>query len=226
MPQDILKPEFIGRFLIGSEYRFMPVAHMEVMRTAEFFGSVIDTHRIEIGRSVLLVSQFEEAAQFLPLEEALTERGLILTNAEASIYDGNRAASILRRFDVAAVIGLNSALLESLQTSECDVAGLLAGRLVWVRPCAYARLAELEGIELRRWIELGPAVAFECAAGAGAHVDSREWTLREAEGGLKLSSRLARALPIDDLFVGFAGSIERTPCACGLADPRVVPEIA
>ena len=216
-----LPPELVGRYFVGGDAHFLPMSARELTRASEFMGWIIDTLAFEPGRAVLLVCQFEEASQFVPLEESLTTRGLILTNAEASLYDGARAVSILRRFDVAAVIGLNAALLDSMMAVEPGVQDLLRGKVVWARPCAYLRLAEMSGTELLRFVEVGPALALECGGAAGAHVDAREWRMDSEGGEVRLTSRLARSLAMQRAATGVYAPIVREVCACGLSDPRI-----
>ena len=182
---------------------------------------MIDSLGLVPGRAVLLVCQFEEAAQFVPIEEALSERGLILANAEASIYDGSRAVSVLRRFDVAAVIGLNAPLLDNMLEIGADVPALLAGKVVWARPCAYDRLADMAGFTLLRYLEVGPALALECACASGAHVDAREWAVSSEHGEVRLTGRLLRSLPFSDAPTGLMADVDDAVCDCGLSDPRI-----
>jgi hypothetical protein len=219
-------PELVGRYFVGTEPHFLPLSTREMTRAAEFIGTVIDTHGFQPGKAVLLVCQFEEAAQFLPIEEALTDRGLILANAEASLYDGGRAESILRRFDICAVIGLNAPLLDSMEAIGVDVAEALAGIVVWARPCAYDRLAKMSGFTLRRYLEVGPTLGLECSYGGGAHVDAREWRLSDEGGEVRVTNRLMRALPLENAETGVRGKVDHSICNCGLADPRVVIEQA
>ena len=218
-----LVADLIGRYHVGEEATFLPMSIRELTRAGEFAGWVIDSLGLTPGRAVLLVCQFEEAAQFVPLEEALSERGLVLANAEASIYDGGRAASVLRRFDVAAVIGLNAALLDSMVEIGADIEALLAGKVVWARPCAYDRLAATSGFTLLRYLEVGPALALECASAAGAHIDAREWTVADRDGEVRVTGRLLRALPLTDAATGVFARIDREVCGCGLSDPRIRP---
>ena len=216
-----VNPELIGRYFVSEEAKFLPVSTRELTRAGEFLGWVIDSLGILPGRSVLLVCQFEEAAQFVPLEEALSERGLILTNAEASKFDGGRAASVLRRFDVAAVIGINAALLDSMAEVGAVAETLLAGKVVWARPCAYQRLAAMSGFTLLRYLEVGPALALECAKAAGAHIDAREWRVTSEGGEVRLTGRLLRAMPLTNAPTGVFAEVNYEVCACGLSDPRV-----
>lgn len=222
----IVLPELVGRYFVDTQPHFLPLSTREITRAAEFIGTVIDTYNFAPGRAVLLVCQFEEAAQFLPIEEALTDRGLILANAEASLYDGGRAESILRRFDICAVIGLNGALLDSMEALDLDIEKALAGKVVWARPCAYDRLSRLGGFTLRRYFEVGPTLGLECNYGRGVHVDAREWRLSNGDGEVRVTSRLARALPLEDAGTGVRATIDRSICDCGLADPRVVTQSA
>jgi hypothetical protein len=216
------QPDLVGRYFVGSEPIFLPLSVREMSRAAEFLGTVIDTFGITPRRSILLVCLFEEAAQFVPIEEALMERGIILTNAEASIYDGGRAESVLRRFDVAAVLGLNGALLDSMLALDIDVEKALAGKIVWARPDAYDRLTSMTGFSLRRYLEVGPTVGLECVAGAGAHVDAREFSYDDEGGEIRVSSRLLRVLPLDQAPTGVKGRVDHGVCTCGVADPRVI----
>lgn len=217
----IVTADLIGRYTVGDEAHFLPLSIRELSRASEFAGCILDTAAIAPGRAVLLVCQFEEAAQFVPIEEALTERGLILTNAEASIFDGARALSVLRRFDVACVIGINAALLDSMMALDADITALLKGRIVWARRCAYERLAALTGFTLLRYLEVGPALGLECIESAGAHIDAREWELASIGGEIRVSSRLARVVPLEKAPTGVFARIQHSVCACGLSDPRV-----
>jgi hypothetical protein len=217
-------PELVGRYFVDTQPHFLPLSTREITRAAEFLGTVLDTYQFAPGRAVLLVCQFEEAAQFLPLEEALTDRGLILANAEASLYDGGRAESILRRFDICAVIGLNAPLLDSMEGLNVDVEKALAGKVVWARPCAYDRLSGMRGFTLRRYLEVGPTLGLECVHGGGAHVDAREWSLSERGGEVRVTNRLMRALPLQDAETGLRAAVDRSICDCGLADARIVPQ--
>ena len=61
---------------------------------------------------------------------------------------------------------------------------------------------------------LGPMVAYECAHG-NLHYDSRDWSLSETEGTLRLSSRMPRIAPISDLDTGVGGKVLETACTCG-----------
>ena len=217
-------PDLVGRYYVGADAHFLPLSTRELSRASEYLGWIFDSLAFAPGRAVLLACQFEEAAQFVPIEEALTERGLVLTNAEASVYDGSRAISVLRRFDVAGVIGLNKALLDSMIEVDADVERLLQGRVVWARPCAYDRLAQMRGVRLLRYIEVGATLALECAQAAGAHIDAREWDVTSLNGEIRLTNRLARALPLTDAATGVFAALDRSVCDCGLSDPRIRPD--
>src|SRR5690606_41354618 len=77
------------------------------------------------------------------------------------------------------------------------------------------------GIRLRRWLDLGPAVAMECSHGLGAHIDRKEWQVTAEDGEIVLSSRFARAMDFANYRTGVRATLDHSACACGSADPRV-----
>lgn len=216
-----IPPELYGCYPVGQERRFLPTSRSELDRASEFYGNIIAGRNLGIERYVLVTATFDEAVQIAPFEVALAGQGLIACNAESTTYEAGRVASYLRRFDVCAVFGLNGALLDGLLEGGHQPEALFAGRTVWARPDAHARLVGLEGFKLLRWSQIGPAVGMECSEGAGLHVDGREWAVTEREGEVRLTSRLQRAMNFADVATGVRGSVDQAPCACGSWHPRV-----
>ena len=145
-----------------------------------------------------------------------------MCNVDASEFDGARLESIVRRFQPAAVFGVNGDILKSLRGLGHDPVKLFAGIPVWARPDAYAELAPFAAqLKLHRWMEIGPAFALECGERNGVHYDAREWSI-EAEGGeLLVTSRMARATTFERQPTGVRGLVSRVVCRCGVPDPLV-----
>ncbi|MDB5430139.1 MAG: hypothetical protein JWP35_1255 [Caulobacter sp.] len=222
--QTEVRADLVGRYVDGGQSRFLPASRAELDRAAESLAAVIATFGFTRGQFVLVISMLEEAVQVGPIEQACMDLGLVPTNADNSPFDAARVEAILRRFDVPAVCGVGMSVLEGLKMFGHDPAAIFAGRVVWVRPDAYEAVAAMPGVTARRWTELGPALALECAEGGGAHVDAREWTATDTGGDLRLSSRLLRSLPFRDASTGLKGRVDHAACACGCPDPRVTVE--
>lgn len=218
------QPMVVGRYPDrGGEMQLFPCSALEFERAVTFFRHRIGSCHFRTGEQVLLLSLFDESVQFTPLQRAINEFGLVRLAADASAFDAPRTESILRRFDIAAVIGLNAAVLDGLQAAGHDIRTLFANRWVWARPDAFDRLRDVPGIRLRRWIEAGPAVAMECAMGDGAHIDRLEWQASVMDDELVLASRLWRSLDFDGYRTGLRVRLLPGGCACGSPDPRIVP---
>ncbi|MDB5420268.1 MAG: hypothetical protein JWR59_215 [Brevundimonas sp.] len=219
-----LRPEIIGRYIVNGQTHFLPFSALEMVRATEMYGNILDTFNFAPGRQILMIALFEEGVQFAPFEEAVMERGLLGCNADASPFEATRIESILRRFDVAAVAGVNGPVLDGLEEAGFDLNVLFKDKVVWARPDAYARLQTVNGVRLRRWIDVGPTVALECAEGDGAYIDSREWQVDVVDGEILLTNRLERCLPLIKAPTGVKAHVDRQPGSSGLADVRITPD--
>lgn len=202
--------------------QLLPYSQGEYERAIQAYQHRLGTCHFRTGEQVLVVSTFDESFQFGSLGRALQGFGLVLVSCDASYFDAARSESCLRRFDISAVAGINAAVLDGLIALGHDPLKLLSGPVVWARPDAYERLAGEPGIRLRRWLDLGPAVAMECSHGLGAHIDRKEWQVTAEDGEIVLSSRFARAMDFANYRTGVRATLDHSACACGSADPRVV----
>jgi hypothetical protein len=217
-----LPPIAVGRYSDRKGVaRLLPYSAAELERATETYRRRLGTFHFRTGDHLLVTSLFDESAQFMPFERALSAYGLVLCSADASFFDAPRTETILRRFDVVAVMGVTASLLDGLVAQSLDPEKLFAARVIWARPDAYTRLQHCPAIKLCRWMEIGPAFAAECTAGAGAHLDRLEWDVETDNGELVLTSRLDRALDFKAYRTGVYATIERHTCACGSADPKL-----
>lgn len=218
------QPVAVGRFLDRQARKTsLPFSAQEVERSTLAIAKRLGSFHFRTGNQFLMISVYDECAQFSPLERALHEQGLVMIPADAVVFDAARSETILRRFDISAVVGINGAVLDGLEANGHDPKVLLSGKLVWARPCAYERLKGVNEVTLLRWIDLGPTVALECAHGGGAHICQIEWDVVSNDGEILLTSRLERALDFHNYATGMLGELRLSACACGSSDPRLVP---
>lgn len=220
-----IEPVLVGRYPTP-EGRFegqelLPTSQRELRALAWFWQDILETFGLKAGDGVLLTASLDKAAQLYPFELAAADLNLVVYSAEPTFFDAGRVESIIRRLAPRVLVGATAEMLEGLRANGHQAARLLNGMTVFAWPSAYEEVDAIIGVTARRLAEVGPVVAVECAKGAGLHYDGREWNLRDEGEALAVSSRLPRALDFDCVATGVAGQLDRTPCACGLTQPRV-----
>lgn len=218
----MLRPTVVAQYSHNGTARLLPVSERELVRTDAFYRRVLASDWNLRGRFGLVIGTQGEAATLAPFERALNARGMVIVNSEANSWDGARTEATIRRFDVALVAVVSGTVLDAIGFAGHDPVKLFQGKIVWASGDGYERLKGAEGIDLRRWIPLGPTVALEGRHRGGAHYDGREWLI-EAEGDTTyLSSRLDRAMTFDRLPLDLTCSINQAPCPGGALGPRIV----
>lgn len=218
----MLRPSVIAQYEHGGVKKLLPISEREMQRTDAFFRRVLASDWDLRGRFGLIIATQGEAAHFAPFERTLISRGMVVVNSEANSWDGARTEATIRRFDVALVAGVSGIVLDAIGFAGFDPVQLFQNKIVWATGDAYERLKGAEGIDLRLWIPLGPAIALEGRHRGGAHYDGREWLI-EAEGDKTyVTSRLDRAMAFDRLEFELASSINEAPCPGGALGPRLV----
>ena len=218
--------EFVAGFRCGNERAFLPVSSAELLRTQSLIERLLKTFNFARGRFVLLISMLENGAYAVPFERALMNLGLLVSNADDSPYEAARIESICRRFDVAAIVGVSTDVLDGLDAAGHSLSALFENRVVWAHGEAVGRLRSIDGIKPYRMLEAGPAFAMECAERDGAHLDASEWTLEVHRGELLVSSRLERAQSFARYATDVRGDLIMDLCRCGLSDIRIRVEHA
>lgn len=208
------RPDVVGCYDAGGKTHFHPARFDELERQSIGIARILRTFYFKPESTILVVSIVPEVVQFAPFEKAVQHLGMYGINAESTNYDAGRIESIARQFDTPAICGIGAASLEGLKMFGHDPAKVFAGRTVWARPDAYDEIKAMAGVDARRIVIIGPAVAFECAHG-GLHYDSRDWTLEDTDGTLQLSSRMPRITPVSQIDTGVAGKVLESACTCG-----------
>lgn len=217
-----LRPTVVAQYEHGGVKKLLPVSEREILRTDAFFRRVLASDWDLRGRFGLMIATQGDAAHFAPFERTLISRGMVIVNSEANSWDGARTEATIRRFDVALVAGVSGIVLDAIGFAGFDPVKLFQGKIVWAIGDGFERLKGAEGIDLRRWIPLGPAIAIEGRHRGGAHYDGREWLI-EAEGDKTyVTSRLDRAQSFDRLEIDMACTINEAPCPGGALGPRIV----
>jgi hypothetical protein len=211
----------VGRYFHRGQPLFLPFSSAEVQRARLAMQRRLASFHFRASHGILITSLVDEGAQFVALERAAMDYGLVVCPADSSFFDAARVESIIRRFDIAAVAGVGLPALEGLRHCGHDPAKVFAGLTVWARPDAYPILQAMPAVNLRRWLEIGPAMAVECSAAQGAHLDRMEWDVELEEGCIVLTSRLRRALEFYRLHTGIRAHLRHDVCLCGSNDPRV-----
>ncbi len=217
-------PMAVGRYHDADKVRqLLPYSVIEVERARRATMRILSTFHFRTESNVLVTAQFDEGSQLVGAERAIMSYGMVAVSADSTPWDAGRVESILRRFKLVAALGVSEATLDGLERSGFNPVQLFHGLVIWARPGAYQRLAGKPGLKVHRWLEIGPAVAMECSAGAGAHIDRFEWDLSSDNDELVLNSRLERSVSFTGYRTGFKARILRGTCKCGNTDPRIVP---
>jgi hypothetical protein len=213
---------FVGRYTVGDTPHLLPIGAREADRAQEFFARVLREEGIARGRKALVIATLGEAASIIPFERAAIDQGLIMCNTEDSPYDGARTEATIRRFDIALVAPVSGTAVDAIAAAGFFAGELFRGKTVWARPDAYARLQTIPGIDLRRWLEIGPVTALETKNGGGLLYDGREWLLEPDGKVTYVTSRLDRAQSFTRLRVPVEIRLNLHEYSAALPGPRVV----
>ncbi|MET0377469.1 MAG: hypothetical protein ABW049_00655 [Spongiibacteraceae bacterium] len=219
-------PMFVASYSDAEGKHFLPFSQAEHDRRTWFYRRIIDSFQLPPRLNVLVISTYEDHALTIPLQALLHADGHIPCYAEATWFDARRTENFLRRMDIAVMIGVNSAVLDGLEAIDFKPAELFANRIVFTRDeGAYHRLAGNASITLRRWMEVGPALAMECAHGGGLHIDPNEWTVEIDNGEVLLTNRMPMLLDFDRVRTGFKAIAVEELCDCGRDGVRLLPVV-
>ncbi len=213
------EPFVVSSFLDAGKYEFLPFSQPEQERAQGFITAMLSTFHFRTGSHLLVLSQQDTVNHFLPIERAAMDYGLIVCNADDSMFDVRRTESILRRFDVTAAVAVSGEVLDGLRDSGFDAAELFRDVVVWAYPDAAARL---DSENVRQFMVLGPATALGCQYRNGLHLDPREWLVECVDGEILLTSKQPRSMDFEGFATGVKAELHQGVCACGNTGPRIV----
>lgn len=214
-----IRADLVGCCTLSGKTDFYPARFDELDRQAPEMARVLQTFAFPEGSVFLVISWVNEVVQFAPLEKAIQIAGHYGTNAEVSMFDAGRVASICRQFKPAGVFGVCKATLDGLAMFGHDPARVFDGSIVWARPDAYDALVAVGGIRVHRMAVLGPMLAFECAE-RRLHYRARDWSIEDGPT-LRISSRMPQLTPLVGADTGVIGTTVAEPCPCGSRDGTI-----
>lgn len=210
----------IGQFTREGGKVGFEIGWAEVERDTAWIHRLFELWEIGKGDNVLLTARNSEGPWFGPVVRALRAIGAVYSNAEPYVWDAKRSRALLGFLPTQAMIGVEGEQVEGLLGDEHGTELLRGVPAIWARIDAVAPL-RAAGLNPARMAMLGPALAVECPQRAGLHLDPAEWSIASGPSGLRLSVVGEREYRGQDLAVGFIGSVDETPCACGLPGPRI-----
>jgi hypothetical protein len=219
----IAPPLMVGSFLDNGERRFLPASWSELDRARSAAASWLRSFHFPRGSYILSSFTNRDNVHATPFDRGAASIGLIPCSAETGRNEGSRFEMIVRRFRVVGVAVATDEVLAGLEERGFPFDQLFQGCVIWLKPETYARYRAAPGVVVRRWLDLGPAVSFECTAGEGAHIDAREWQVDDENGEIVLTSRLSRSLHFRRWRSGLFGKVMHGKCSCGSLDPRILP---
>jgi hypothetical protein len=198
-----------------------PVSWADWERDTAWAESVLAQHGVQPGTATLIVGGMPESPWFDPFETAVLRLGGHYSLGETHAFDAFRSGLYATRLQIELVFGINRAVAEGLAD---ELAGALGGvRTILARPSAVP-LLRAAGLSAGIVTRVGPALAVECPAREGAHLNGAEWAVTSADGELLLSTVGPRAHRLDAERVHVRGTVRDGLCECGRDDPRVEVE--
>jgi hypothetical protein len=209
----------IGRYpSLGRQIEF-EIGWPERERDVLWAERVLATWALEPADHVLFTLQNYESPWCNPLIQALRNLGTPYSNAEPYSWDARRSATFLRLLPIKAFIGISDEIVTAVL--EQETVGLLGPlKVLWARPAAIEPLRAV-GLDPAAFVFVGPALALECPERSGAHLDPAEWKVGDGPDGLTISTIGDRAHTATEIPFGLPGSIDESPCRCGLPGPRI-----
>ncbi|MBS9376431.1 hypothetical protein [Rhodococcus sp. B50] len=189
----------------------------EVERDTVWVGRLLELWGVGRGQNALVTARNAEGPWFGPVAAALRDAGVIYSAAEPYGWDAKRSRALLAMLPITAVIGIEGEHAEGLLADEHGAELLRAVPVIWARTDAVGPLCAA-GLNPAELVRFGPALAVECPQRAGLHLDPSEWRITPS---LRLSVVGERKYQVEDLDVGVTGTVDDTPCACGLPGARV-----
>lgn len=208
----------IGRDHQGGAPADFEISWADWERDVAWAQGVLAQYGVESGTAVLIVGGMPESPWFDPFETAVLRLGGHYSLGEVHAFDAFRTGIYATRLGIDLVLGITRAVAEGLG----DDLGIALGgvRTILARPDAVPVL-QAAGLAAGTVTRVGPALAVECPARAGAHLNGAEWSVTSVDGELHLTTVGTRAHQFDHERVGVLGTVRTDACACGGQDPRV-----
>lgn len=198
----------IGRVVVRDEVIPWPVSEADVDDETEVAADQLRALGLRADELVLIVSLLSQAIHVAPFERAAGKVGALYSSADASRFDAFRTASLIKQLEPTVVIGIDAGVLDGLGDLGRDAAEVFGPvrAVVAADDDAYARL-RAAGLEVGRWLRLGPLSAVARPGERALSYDATRWQVDEVDGELLVTSLAERLTPCDRFATGVVGTV-------------------
>lgn len=209
---------------VGQPVEPYPVTFSDIQRDAVWLGRQLSRFRVAPGSFMMLVSMGWETAHIRPFEIAAASLAFPTCDVGPASFDAERMLGLLDSLPVRIVVGVSEGIVNGLADAGRPAEEVLADAVVFARPESRLKAGPRAAGNVFDWVLLGPAVAMECPARRGAHVNRHEWDVVSTADGLQLSGLVGARRDIAEIQTGRRGTVIHDQCSCGSGDPRVILE--
>jgi hypothetical protein len=186
-----------------------PVSWRDLEVDARWTQGILRNLGVDRGDLVHISHNYSELGQWYPYYQAVRNLGAVFANGMPTTYDAYRLEMYLRRFKLAAAVGVAADTLTGLEQGGHAPEKVFANAKTLVAmPDALQRLQGL-GFKPWRLLPLGPLFAIAAPDNSGARYDNSEWTVSSRNGELLVSASVQRACDFRELATGVRGEVEK-----------------
>lgn len=191
--------------------------HRQLDAAARTMVGMLTGLGLRAGDAIAVVSRYSEAVQFVPLEMAARHLGVVTCHVEGTRFDAHRLTLYFTHLPIKAVIGLTGEVVDNLGV---ELRQLLSDDTVVIAAAPAAAALRDAGIEALGMANVGPALAVECSARHGLHLNASVWGISQHDGHIVVDNAG------EVLDTGLRGVLDTDECPCGSAEPRFIPAAA
>jgi hypothetical protein len=202
----------VGRVVVGDELIPWPVSPRDIEDETESMVPRLAALGLDDDGLVLIVSLLSDTIHVYPFEQAAGRLGALYSSADRSPFDAYRTASLIRQLKPTVVMGIDHRVLDGLADAGRDLYEVFAPvpAIVAVDDDAATRLAAT-GLEVRRWLTIGPTSAVQPLDDDALVYDPMRWEIESSNpngvGELLITNLVDRLTPCDRLRTGRHGEV-------------------
>jgi hypothetical protein len=202
----------VGRVVVDGTLIPWPVSPSDIEDESESMVPRLAALGLGEGGLVLIVSLLSDTIHVYPFEQAAGRLGALYSSADRSPFDAFRTASLIRQLKPTVVMGIDHRVLDGLVDADRDLAEVFATvpTIVTVDDDAATRLTAT-GLEVRRWLTIGPTSALQGRDDDAFVYDPTRWKIESsnpgAGGELLITNLVDRLTPCDRFHTGRRGEV-------------------
>jgi len=198
----------VGRVTVEHEVVPWPVSSADIHDEAESLAPRLAALGLGDGGLVLLVSLLSQAIHVVPFEQAAGRLGARYSSADATPFDAFRTVALTRQLTPAVVLGIDTRVCHGIEGLGRELGDVFAsvGAVVAADADAARRLASA-GLQVARWLRLGPTSAVSTPTDDALVYDDARWRVDEEDGALVLTNLVPRLTGCDRFRTGVRGRV-------------------